>query len=53
MINIFRRLRKVRTGNFFDYSAREQKKIIKTAVRKANERQEALVREYSGKFDSK
>lgn len=37
---------KKKAKNFLDYSAREQKKLVASAVRGANEMQLALVRDY-------
>lgn len=36
--------------NFFDLPSREQKKIVKEAVRRANKDQLKLVKEYDRKF---
>ena len=47
MIKRLKRKKKVTNKNFFDYSSKEQKKIIVKAARESNEMQRDLVRKYA------
>ncbi len=40
----------VEAPSFFDYSAKEKKKILSSAARRANEAQLALVKEYDSRY---
>lgn len=44
---IFKKENKTETKNFFDYSSKEKKQIIKAAAKGANNLQKDLIREYN------
>ena len=53
MINILlKKKRKVAKKNFFDYPAKEQKKIIVKAAKEADKEQDELVKRYNRAFSS-
>ncbi|MBI2327883.1 hypothetical protein HYU92_06210 [Candidatus Curtissbacteria bacterium] len=47
MIKVFKKRKKIPNKSFFDYSSKEQKKIIVKAAKEANEMQRELVRKYA------
>ena len=47
MIKVFKKKKKLSNKSFFDYSSKEQKKIIIKAAKEANEMQRELVRKYA------
>lgn len=46
IFNIFSKNKKKKVKNFFDYPVGVQKKLVRNAVRGANEMQLALVKDY-------
>jgi TRAP-type C4-dicarboxylate transport system substrate-binding protein len=47
MINALKKKKKLPNKNFFDYSSKEQKKLIVKAAKESNEMQRELVRKYA------
>ena len=47
MIKELKRKKKLPNKNFFDYSSKEQKKLIVKAAKESNEMQRELVRKYA------